>query len=282
MSEPSNYNRPLGSAVPAQPVDANRSPSGGSGKILFFVFGGCALVVVLMLVGIISLGVVVFRTASSGIETSVDRTYSLNQLTIIAIGLLSYENTNKGLPASYNTDGEGRPLLSWRVHLLPYLEQQTLYNQFHLDEPWDSPHNKTLIELMPQIYRSPFSDSPLGYTTYLGNAVDEGLFSKPDGPMKDSRDYPKAGFTMADCTDGTIDTLILVEANDDHAVIWTQPGDFEPDINSDLFSWLMISNGDFLGSFCNGSTTIQPANNISNLRAQLTRDGGETIENPWD
>ena len=282
MSQTSNFNEPPGSGVPAQPFDANRSPGAGPGKILFFVFGGCALVVVLMLVGIISLGVVVFRTASSGIETSVDRAYSLNQIREISIGLFSYETTNKGLPASYNTDGEGRPLLSWRVHLLPYLEQQTLYNQFHLDEPWDSPHNKTLIELMPQVYRSPFSDSPLGYTTYLGNAVDEGLFSKPDGPMKDSRDYQKAGLTLDDCSDGTIDTLILVEANDDHAVIWTQPGDFEPDINSDLFSWLMISNGDFLGSFYNGSTIIQPANNISNLRAQLTRDGGETIENPWD
>ena len=282
MSQTSNFNEPPGSGVPAQPFDANRSPGAGSGKILLFVFGGCALVVVLMLVGVITLGVFVFRTASSGIETSVDRAYSLNQIREISIGLFSYETTNNRLPASYNTDGEGRPLLSWRVHLLPYLEQQTLYNQFHLDEPWDSPHNKTLIELMPQVYRSPFSDSPLGYTTYLGNAVDEGLFFKPDEPMKDSRDYQKAGLTLDDCSDGTIDTLIIVEANDDHAVIWTQPEDFEPDINSDLFSWLMISNGDFLGSFCNGSTTIQPANNISNLRAQLTRDGGETIENPWD
>ena len=282
MPVPSDFNKPPSSMIPEEPRDADQSSGVGTGKILFFVFGGCGLVAVLLLVGILVLGVMVFRTASSGIKVSVDRTMSQNQLRQLSLGLWNYQDTYRAFPASYNTDEKGRPLLSWRVHLLPFIEQEALYNQFKLDEPWDSPHNKKLIELMPEIYRSPRSEAPTGYTSYLGNALDEGLFSKPVEPMKDARDYHRAGFRVAQCTDAQSDTLLLIEGNDDHAVIWTQPGDFDPDINSDLFSWLMVVDGDFISAFVDGSTTIQPADNISNLRAELTRDGGEVIEHPWD
>ena len=57
-------------------------------------------------------------------------------------------------PPAYSTDKNGKRLLSWRVHLLPYLEQEKLYKEFHLDEPWDSDHNKKLIARMPAVFRS--------------------------------------------------------------------------------------------------------------------------------
>ena len=52
-------------------------------------------------------------------------------------------------------DKNGKPLLCWRVHILPYLGEEKLYKEFHLDEPWDSPHNKKLLSQMPKIYRAP-------------------------------------------------------------------------------------------------------------------------------
>ena len=58
-------------------------------------------------------------------------------------------------PPAYTTSKDGKPLLSWRVLILPYLEQEALYKEFHLDEPWDSPHNRTLIARMPAVYRCP-------------------------------------------------------------------------------------------------------------------------------
>jgi hypothetical protein len=72
------------------------------------------------------------------------------------------------LPPAVVTDKTGRPLYSWRVLLLPFLHEESLFNQFHLDEPWDSEHNKTLIEKMPAVYRSPYergSGRP-GFTFY--------------------------------------------------------------------------------------------------------------------
>ena len=69
----------------------------------------------------------------------------------------NYHDTYGTFPPAATTDGADKPLLSWRVAILPFLEQQPLYEQFHLDEPWDSPHNKTLIEQMPQVYAIPGS-----------------------------------------------------------------------------------------------------------------------------
>ena len=67
---------------------------------------------------------------------------SMNNLKQIALAMLQYENDCKTFPPAYTTDAKGKRLLSWRVPILPYMEQNNLYRQFHLDEPWDSPHNR--------------------------------------------------------------------------------------------------------------------------------------------
>jgi len=81
------------------------------------------------------------------------RGQSNNNLKQIAIAFHQYHDTYKSLPlhAIYSKDGK-TPLLSWRVAILPFIEQDALYKQFKLDEPWDSEHNKKLIPLMPRIY----------------------------------------------------------------------------------------------------------------------------------
>ena len=62
----------------------------------------------------------------------------------------NYQAVNQTFPPAASVDKQGKPLLSWRVAILPYLEQQELYNKFKLDEPWDSPrNNKELIQYMP-------------------------------------------------------------------------------------------------------------------------------------
>ncbi|HEY2910378.1 MAG TPA: DUF1559 domain-containing protein, partial [Gemmataceae bacterium] len=73
-----------------------------------------------------------------------ERQASLNNLKQIALSVHNYEATYSKLPAN-RTDKDGKPLLSWRVLILPYIEQNNLYQQFKLDEPWDGPNNKKLI-----------------------------------------------------------------------------------------------------------------------------------------
>jgi hypothetical protein len=52
------------------------------------------------------------------------RAQGTNNLKQLALAMHNYHDTYRAFPAAYNTDAEGRPLLSWRVHLLPFLEQQ--------------------------------------------------------------------------------------------------------------------------------------------------------------
>src|SRR5439155_8430347 len=82
-------------------------------------------------------------TLAAQVRAAAGRNQSMNNLKQIALAFHNYLDVNKAFPAS--TSKDGKPLLSWRVHILPYLEQDGLYKQFKLDEPWDSEHNKALI-----------------------------------------------------------------------------------------------------------------------------------------
>ena len=87
-------------------------------------------------------------------EEASDRVRSMNKLRQLALASLNYMDDHQTYPAAYSTDKAGKPLLSWRVQLLPYLGEEKLYKEFHLDEPWDSEHNKKLIARMPDVFRA--------------------------------------------------------------------------------------------------------------------------------
>ncbi|HEX5273375.1 MAG TPA: DUF1559 domain-containing protein, partial [Gemmataceae bacterium] len=148
------------------------------------------------------------------------RIQSSNNLKQMALAMHNYNDTFGSLPPAYSTSKAGKPLLSWRVAILPFVEQDNLYKQFHLDEPWDSEHNKKLIEQMPKLYRSPKSGAPAGHTTYLTVRGKDTMF--PGGG-----DSPGKGIKFADVPDGLSNTIMIVEASDKKAVPWTKPDDFE-------------------------------------------------------
>ena len=144
------------------------------------------------------------------------RIASVNNIKQIMLGLHTFHDVNRAFPPQYSIDGDNKPLLSWRVMILPYLEQQALYEQFHLDEPWDSPHNIQLVNQMPEVYRHPKLTLPPGSTVYMASS---GADRFMDGPAKRR---------MHDFTRGTTNTIALVEAAEENAVPWTAPMDFSP------------------------------------------------------
>ncbi len=83
------------------------------------------------------------------------RAQSMNNLKQLGLAMHNYHSVNQTFPPAIHAK-DGKPLLSWRVFMLPFVEQQRLYERFHLDEPWDSLHNKQLIAEMPDVFRSPF------------------------------------------------------------------------------------------------------------------------------
>jgi Protein of unknown function (DUF1559) len=131
------------------------------------------------------------------------------------LALPFYESANKALPPAAVTDKDGKPLLSWRVLILPYIEQDSLFREFHLDEPWDSPHNVKLIDRMPKTYepfRGKKSNPPntTHYRVFIGNNT----------PWSQKT-------TLEDITArrGTANTIMAIEAEE--PVIWTKPDELE-------------------------------------------------------
>jgi hypothetical protein len=174
-------------------------------------------------------------------------------------------------PPAYKADKEGKPLLSWRVLILPLLEEQALYDQFHLDEPWDSEHNKKLIDRMPMVYQSPGSNAGRGKTTYLTVRGPKTMF-----PGKD-------GVRIAEVRDGTSNTIMLVEVPDNKAVVWTKPDDYEYDEKDPMKGLLGRRPGGFYVSFVDGSVRLLPSTiNKDHLKAYYTRNGEENVPSPYD
>jgi hypothetical protein len=192
---------------------------------------------------------------------------SANNLKSLGVAIHNYHDVYKQFPPAHGTGEEGKPFLSWRVHILPFLEQRALYDQFHLDEPWDSDHNKTLIAKMPAVFRSPNSTAEPGKTNYLGVSGPQGIF-----PGRE-----KIGFR--DVTDGTSNTIMIVEASDESAVIWTKPDDFVPDSKEAKKGLLGLWKGGFHAGFADGSVRfLDEAIDDQTLRALSTRNGSEPID----
>jgi len=191
------------------------------------------------------------------------RSQSANNLKQLGLGLLNYESARRTFPARASFDKEGHPLLSWRVHVLPYIEELALYKEFHLDEPWDSSHNRQLIAKMPAIYRNPSSPAKPGTTDYLG-VSGEGLFF--DGSK---------GRRMADLSRGAANTILVLEVDPDRAVVWTKPHDWQFDPKRPLSGLGKAHPGAFSALFADGSVRIISATMDPKMfRDLLTIAGG--------
>jgi hypothetical protein len=178
-----------------------------------------------------------------------------NNLKQIGLALHNYHDTMGHLPQNvYGPKGE--PLLSWRVHLLPYMEEDNLYKQFKMDEAWDGPNNKKLIEKMPKVYEVTGRDAPKGQTFYQAFLT--------SNPQPFSRSWlvhgGKVKTTLANIPDGTSNTLGVVEARE--GVIWSKPDDLPfgeklpalGEERADVFMALMLD-----GSVRAITTKIKPA-----------------------
>jgi len=144
---------------------------------------------------------------------------AVKQLEEIGWAMRSYYRSFNRYPDPAILDNNTNPLLSWRVALLPFLDDpkaRELYEKFHLDEPWDSEHNKALITEMPDVFKCPTAKhSDKGMTVY-------------QLPRGDSTMFPNShSLTYLDIPDGTSKTISLVEVDDQHAVPWTKPDDWK-------------------------------------------------------
>jgi hypothetical protein len=202
------------------------------------------------------------------VREAASRTQSANNLKQMALAMHNYLAVHKTFPPHASYDKNGKPLLSWRVHILPFIEEQELYKQFHLQEPWDSEHNRKLLAKMPKVYNSPLSRVGGEHkTVYLVPVAKETIF--PPGPD---------GVRITDITDGTSNTIMIVEAADTSAVPWTKPEDLKVNAKDPMKGLVVRERNFFQAALADGSVrAIHATINPRVLWALFTRNGGEVI-----
>lgn len=198
------------------------------------------------------------------------RAQSMGHLKQIALAMHNYYDTYKSFPPAAIRSEEGKPLLSWRVALLPFLEEGDLYNQFHLDEPWDSEHNRQLLSRMPEVYKNPNSKvAQLFKTNYVVPTGEGTIFADEKGTR------------FASITDGTSNTIMTLAVDDSHAVEWTKPDDWEYDAKQPKAGLGHLYPNGFLAGLADGSVHFIPNSfDPEMLRRLFTKADGKVVEFP--
>jgi prepilin-type processing-associated H-X9-DG protein len=198
------------------------------------------------------------------------RVKSQNNLKQLALAMHSYHEAEGNMPvAIFGKDGK-KPILSWRVAMLPYVGQKALYQQFKLDEAWDSENNKKLIANMPDIFidaEAPPNKEPgqTHYQVFVGKTA--GFVMHKDGVQ------------LSDIADGASNTIMIATAT--NPVTWTKPEDLAYEAGKPLPK-LGFSGKPINVAFFDGSVkAINPKVSEQTLRALITRSGGELISEDY-
>jgi len=216
------------------------------------------------------------------------RLYCRHNLRRLAIALRAYRDDYGCFPPAYIADPSGKPAHSWRVLILPYMEEQPLYEQYDFSEPWDGPNNCKLTEQGVGAFHCPCSRSWLNGPAMTDYVAVVG--KKTSWPGANPR-------KVEDIRDGTHGTIMLVEIDDSH-IKWTEPRDlsFEEalrDINPEsgvgISSQHVWDTGYFFPApigvnvaFADGTaSSLREGIPPEMLEGLLTIDGGETVETDY-
>jgi hypothetical protein len=278
-SEADYDDRPRGPAEPMQWPPKGTKPAWTPLRLSLTIGSGFALCAVLVLSS---------NFLNPGVRGAADRISSSNNLKQIGLAVHNYADDWGQLP--HNTYApDGKPLLSWRVHILPYIEQDALYNRFDLDEPWDGPGNIRLLAEMPRIYARPQDRNRLVVQTYYRGFSSPGaVFERRPShrtprllPLLGRFPDPRPGLQLPSLQDGTSETILVVEAGD--PVEWTKPDDLDASPGKPFpkmggMGWRKV----FQAAFADGTVRILKLDTPeATLRALVTYNGGEPLPADW-
>jgi RNA polymerase sigma factor (sigma-70 family) len=243
-----------------------------------------------------------------------DRAQSRLNLRKLALAMHAYAENHGGKlppPAIYSRDGKA--LLSWRVALLPYLDQSELYKQFHLDEPWDSEHNKKLSETVVKVYTPVGKSATPRFKTYYqvfvspaparrgqpggaggpgggGSGGAAGAAGGGGPPASASGDpvVEDIGITAvfvkgvtsrfpAHIVDGTSNTILIAEAG--NPVPWTKPEDLPFSPKDPLPELGGLFPDVIQVALADGAIAVLTKRYDENaMRGAITANGGEVVD----
>ncbi len=185
----------------------------------------------------------------------------------IAQALQGYERANGRFPPPYLKTKDGKPGLSWRVAILPFLDEDELFEKFKLDEAWDSPANKPLLDEMPLFFTGPKTAGAqrTHFRVFVGKRT---LF-----------DPARNGVRVADVKDGLANTLMVVEA--DQSVFWTKPEELDYDPARPLAALRRTMLGSLVIAADGVVHYLQPSTSEATIRNLITIDDGAPVAPDW-
>ena len=183
-----------------------------TGVIIAIVAAVVAVPVLLMCAGIL---IALLLPAVQASREAARRMSCSNNMKQIALALHNYADANGSFPPAYTEDSNGNRLHSWRTLILPYVEQQHIFDQIDLDKPWDDPANASLASISVPIFSCPSAPLGPGLTTYVAVQDPSGIFKGPIGTK------------FSEITDGTSNTLLFTETDAAQAVPWMSPNDID-------------------------------------------------------
>jgi hypothetical protein len=232
----------------------------------------------------------------SAVGKAADRARSMKNLKQIALAMHMYHDNYKCFPPAVLYGPDGKTPYSWRVALLPFLEQAALYREYRFDEPWDGPNNRRLAETRVPVFQCPSETARSANTSYFALVGPGTVFENRRGRKAADTagsgaggmpGSPAAGgtpgrrnrevITFADITDGTANTLMVVEAKRD--IPWSKPEDIPYDPKKPIPELGGYFEGGFYVALCDGSVHFLPGSIAeATLRAMITRNGREVID----
>lgn len=208
-----------------------------------------------------------FTTLAGKAQANNSKAMAMNNLKQLALAFHNFADVYGVFPGRMTVDAAGKPLLSWRVSLLPYLGYQPLYSKFKLDEPWDSDNNRPLIAEMPEVFTIPGDNLAPGLTRIHLPVIEGGAWHG---------DGPQLGFR--DITDGTSITLWAIIAPPNTAAEWTKPQDWKLDEANLQKSVFGEASSTIVGLLDGSVRVISSATNPEVLKQLLTIAGGEVVD----
>lgn len=194
---------------------------------------------------------------------------SSNNLKQILLAMHNYYADHQHLPPAVVIGPDGKTPHSWRVALLPHLQLQHLYDEYRLNEPWDSPHNRKLLAKLPHVFRNPMDPGDSTKTAYF-------VFTGPETVFPNGK-----GTHIKDIVDGTSSTLMIVEAKRD--IPWTKPEDIPYDAKKPFSTVGGYYDKGFFAASCAGSTYfVRKHVPEKHLKAAITKAGLERIGSTGD
>ena len=225
-------------------------PRAGGGMPILVIVVVVALAVVLSFGGIL---VALLLPAVQAAREAARRSQCTNNLKQIALAVHNYHDTYKCFPPAVITDQNGRPMRSWRVAILPYLECTPLYQRYNFNEPWDGPTNRALHNEAIATYRCPDDPSPVSTETNYVMIVGKGAFGG----------LPNEAVRIYDIRDGLSNTIMIVEVTGS-GIHWMEPRDLSVEeiqrgINDGSGKWISSHHpGGANVALCDGSVRFLP------------------------